>query len=151
MEYRTERYHQHNLISLTPQQVKLVQKSWKLFRGINSEVIGDLFYSKLFTDKPGLKKMFKNPMSFQYKKLTDMVSLIVGRLHTLDMVTDDIEDLARRHVEYGVREAHYKMVGDALLWTLEQGLGKDWNKDTSQAWINCYKVLSDMMIKASGY
>ena len=136
---------------MTQHQVLTVQKSWKLFRDIKPEIVGDVFYSKLFTDMPSLKKMFRNPMVSQYKKLTDMLSMIVGRLHNLGEVTEDIRQMAQRHVDYGVKEIHYKAVGDALMWTLEQGLGNDWNEEIREAWLNCYRILSDIMIEASGY
>ncbi len=32
-----------------------------------------------------------------------------------------LEEVGRRHVGYGVRDAHYATVGNALLWTLEHG------------------------------
>ena len=136
---------------MTQQEVRLVQQKWKLFRSIKPEIIGDVFYSKLFTQMPGLKKMFKSPMTDQYKKLTNMLSMIVGRLQNLDEVTEDIQQMAKRHVGYGVKAAHYKEVGDALLWTLEQGLGNDWNEEVKEAWNKCYKMLADTMISASEY
>ena len=136
---------------MTQEQVLLVQKTWKLFRDIKPEFIGDVFYSKLFTDMPSLKKMFKTPMTSQYKKLTDMLSMIVGRLHNLPEITEDIRQMAKRHVGYGVKKEHYKIVTDALMWTLEQGLGPDWNEEVKESWTTCYKILSDIMIEASEY
>lgn len=136
---------------MTIQQITLVQKSWKLFRGIKPEILGDLFYSKLFTDMPVTKRLFKTPMTGQYTKLIDMISIIVGRLHQIDEVTGDIREMAKRHVGYGVKSGHYKAVGDALLWTLEQGLGRDWNEEIKEAWTKCYKLLADTMIEASEY
>src|SRR4051812_39282936 len=62
---------------MTQQQVLLVQKTWKLFRDIKPEIVGDVFYSKLFTDVPALRRLFKNPMISQYKKLIDTLSMIV--------------------------------------------------------------------------
>ncbi|MEO6315514.1 MAG: globin domain-containing protein [Chitinophagaceae bacterium] len=136
---------------MTAQQTILVQRTWKLFRNINPQVIGDVFYSKLFTEVPAVERLFKSPMPLQYKKLIDMVSMIVGRLHDLDTVTEDIREMAKRHVGYGVKLHHYKAVGDALMWTLEQGLGPDWSDEVQTAWANCYQLLADIMIDASGY
>jgi len=136
---------------MTTQQIALVQKTWKLFRDINPQVVGDVFYGKLFNDMPALRKMFKHPMVGQYKKLTDMLSMMIGRLHAIEEVTEDIRRMAQRHVGYGVKRAHYKLVGDALLWTLEQGLGKDWNEEVKKAWQDCYDVIAGIMIDASGY
>jgi hemoglobin-like flavoprotein len=136
-------------MSMTQQQVVTVQKTWKLFRGVKPDFIADVFYSKLFADKPSLKKMFKHPIEAQYKKLVDMVNMLVGRLHHLDEITSDLRQLATRHVGYGVKEEHYQMVCDALLWTLEHGLGSDWNEDVKQAWTECYKTISGTMKEAA--
>jgi hemoglobin-like flavoprotein len=80
-----------------------------------------------------------------------MLSVIVSRLNNLDEVTADIEQMAKRHAGYGVKAAHYKIVGDCLLWTLEQGLGADWNEEVKEAWADCYTILACTMIEASGY
>ncbi len=134
---------------MTEEQVKLVKQSWRLFRSIDPALIGDLFYTKLFTDYPALKKMFPKQMKEQYVKLIDMISVIVSRLDNMETITNEIAAMARRHVEYGTRPAHYKMVGSALLWTLEKGLGNEWNEKMKEAWITCYQLLADTMISAS--
>jgi len=134
---------------MTGEQIILVKKTWKIFRSIDSALVGDAFYSKLFNDTPALRKMFPRDMNAQYRKLMDMLSTVVARLDNLNELTDDITAMAQRHVGYGVRPAHYKLVGKALLWTLEQGLGSDWTEQVKAAWITCYTVLSDTMINAS--
>jgi len=136
---------------MTGDQIALVKQSWRVFRDIDPAIIGDVFYSKLFVEAPYVKHMFKTPRAAQSKKLIDMLNTIVGRLDRVNEVTEDIKKLAIRHVDYGVRPSHYKAVGTALLWTLQQGLGKDWNKATEDAWQSCYQMLSDIMINAAGY
>jgi hemoglobin-like flavoprotein len=134
---------------MTDKQIILIKNSWKIFRGIAPGLIGEVFYSRLFIMMPSLKSMFNNPMDQQYKKLTDMLSFIVARLDKLEEVTGPAKELALRHVQYGVRPGHYKLVGDALIWTLEKGLGKDWNKELEEAWASCYSILSNTMIEAA--
>jgi hemoglobin-like flavoprotein len=134
---------------MNQEQIKLVKQSWKLFRNIEPAIVGDLFYSKLFTDNPQVKKMFPKDMSEQYNKLIDKITVIVIRLEHLELLTDEIAGMAQRHAGYGVKPAHYKLVGDALLWTLEKGLGKDWNSAVKEAWLTCYTLLSNTMIAAS--
>lgn len=136
---------------MTKDQILVVKQTWKIFREINPTVIGDVFYSKLFVEAPQVKHLFKTPRQEQSKKLIEMINLITARLERLDELTQEIKQLAVRHVGYGVKPSHYKSVGAALLWTLQQGLGKDWNKETQEAWEACYKVLSDTMIRAAGY
>ena len=134
---------------MTQEQVKLVKQSWRIFMGIGAAIVGDLFYSKLFAENPSLKKMFPANMEGQHKKLVDMLSAIILRLDNMEKLTDDIAAMAQRHVGYAVRPAHYKLVGSALLWTLEKGLGKDWNEAMKAAWKTCYNILADTMIKVS--
>ena len=134
---------------MTEKQITIIKKTWKLFRDINPLTVGDTFYSKLFTDNPGLRKMFPKFMNEQYTKLIDMLSTIVARLDHLDDLTDEITAMARRHVQYGVKPEHYRLVGDALLWTLQQGLGNDWNEEVKEAWTKCYTTLAETMIKSS--
>ena len=100
---------------------------------------------------PQLENLFHTPKEDQSKKLVNMLSIIIGRLDNLEALTEEIKHLAIRHVQYGVKEQHYKAVGTALLWTLQQGLGRDWNEDVRKAWSVCFQILSDTMINASGY
>jgi hemoglobin-like flavoprotein len=134
---------------MTDQEIILIKRTWKMFRSIDPVLVGDAFYSKLFNDTPALRKMFPRNMDEQYRKLMDMLSTVVARLDNLNELTDDIAAMAQRHVQYGVRPAHYKLVGKALLWTLEQGLGNDWTDEVKKAWSTCYAVLSDTMINAA--
>lgn len=134
---------------MTEAQVALVKSTWKLFRDIDPVIVGDVFYSKLFLEVPQTKHMFRTPSAVQSRKLIEMINIIVGRLDRIDELTEDIKQLAIRHVGYGVKATHYKFVGEALLWTLEQGLGKDWNAEVEDAWTACYTTLSEAMIEAA--
>lgn len=134
---------------MTKAQIQLVKKSWSIFRDIDPQLVGDVFYSRLFLKAPALKKMFPTSMREQYKKLTDMLSMIVSRLERMDELTGEIKDLAIRHTQYGVKPWHFELVGEALLWTLEKGSGKDWTHELKEAWTTCYTILADSMISAA--
>ena len=45
-----------------------------------------------------------------------------------------------------VKAEHYPVVGSALLWTLEQGLGEAWTAEVAAAWTAAYGTLSGYMI-----
>ncbi len=134
---------------MTKEEIILIKRTWKLFREINPVVVGDTFYSKLFLDNPSVRKMFPKEMNQQYQKLIDMLSTVVGRLDNLEDLSGEIAAMAQRHVAYGVKPAQYQKVGEALLWTLEQGLGKDFTPEVKEAWTKCYTTLADAMINAS--
>ena len=133
------------------EQISLVKRTWNIFREIDPVIVGDVFYSKLFFDMSHLKHLFYASKEEQSKKLVDMLTTIVGQLDNLNELTEEIKQLGIRHIQYGVKPHHYKSVGTALLWTLQQGLGRDWNNEVKEAWTACYQVLSETMIQAAGY
>lgn len=135
-------------MKLSSSEIILIKKSWSLFRIIDSAIIGDVFYGRLFLEEPSLRKMFPASMNGQYAKLFDMITYFVSRLERRDEIAADIRQLAIRHVNYGVKERHYAVVGHALIWTLMKGLGEDWNPEMKEAWTNCYDYFSQSMIQA---
>ncbi len=136
-------------MSLTQEHIRIVKKTWRIFRSVDPVIVADTFYSKLFNDTPSLRSMFPKDMQKQYLKLMDMLSTIIARLDNLQSLVSEIKAMAQRHVQYGVRPANYKLVGKALLWTLQKGLGKDWNEEVKDAWEKCYTTLANTMIDAS--
>ncbi len=112
-------------------------------------IVGDAFYSKLFSGQPAIRRMFPKDMNAQYKKLMDMLSTIVMRLDNFDKISADIEAMGLRHASYNVKPSQYALVGEALLWTLEKGLGNGWNEEVKEAWTTCYNALAEIMINAS--
>ncbi|WP_232541068.1 globin domain-containing protein [Spirosoma endbachense] len=131
---------------MTPQQFIVVKQSWRLLRAINPALLGEVFYGQLFMRYPALRPFFPGPMESQYQKLVDMLSLIIARLDR-ETVTEEIAQLAQRHKGYGVKSEHFDAVGQSLLWTLEQGLGRDWNDTVRTAWEACYTDLRNAMLE----
>ncbi|MGE5107240.1 MAG: globin family protein [Sphingobacteriales bacterium] len=134
---------------MTTKQIELIRASWTLVSAIDPETVGNLFYTRLFEIAPEVKPMFRNSLSEQSKKLLTTLGYVISSLNRLDSVADDIAKLAHRHVKYGVKPVHYIAVGEALLWTLEKGLGEHWNNELKEAWSQCYSILSAAMIGVS--
>ncbi len=133
---------------MTPDSVNLVQGSWKKVEAIAPQAAA-LFYQNLFSADPSLKALFKGDMEKQGQKLMEMIGLAVGKLEVLPEVVPVLQNLAKRHVRYGVTEAHYATVGAALLKTLDQGLGQDFTPDVREAWAGVYGAMADVMITAA--
>jgi hemoglobin-like flavoprotein len=133
---------------MTPQQIALVKKTWRIYSRIDPLLVGDVFYEKLFSEHPALRRLFKRSMEAQSNKLVNMLTTIVTRLDSKEMLYEDLRQLALRHVQYGTRPEHYRYVGDALMWTLEQGLGVDWTPEVQHAWKDCYQEISEQMLDA---
>ncbi|MBS0539663.1 MAG: hemin receptor [Proteobacteria bacterium] len=129
---------------MTPQQIELVQTSFKKVVPIAGTAAG-LFYDRLFEIAPEVRPMFPADLSQQKAKLMSMLGTAVTNLHKLETILPAVQELGKRHKGYGVSDAHYAPVGDALLWTLERGLGTDFTPDTKAAWTEAYAALSKVM------
>ncbi|MHB8270156.1 globin family protein [Bradyrhizobium sp.] len=134
---------------MTPQQVALVQESFAKVVPI-SETAAVLFYDRLFEIAPQVKAMFPVDMTEQRKKLMATLAVVVNGLGNLASILPAASALAKRHVSYGAKPAHYPVVGAALLWTLEKGLGDAWTPEVAEAWTAAYATLSGYMI-SEGY
>ena len=130
---------------MTPDHVKLVQESFAKVAPI-SETAAVLFYDRLFEIAPKVKAMFPTDMTEQRRKLMATLAVVVNGLGNLESVLPAASALAKRHVSYGARAEHYPVVGSALLWTLEKGLGDGWTPDVAEAWTAAYGTLSGFMI-----
>jgi hemoglobin-like flavoprotein len=130
---------------MTPDQIKLVQESFAKVAPI-SEQAAVLFYDRLFEIAPSVRAMFPNDMTEQRRKLMATLAIVVNGLSNLEMILPAASSLATRHVAYGAKAEHYPVVGEALLWTLEKGLGADWTPAVAEAWTAAYATLSGFMI-----
>jgi hemoglobin-like flavoprotein len=133
---------------MTPQQKMLVQSSFEMVAPISDQA-AELFYGKLFSLDPELQKLFKSDMKEQGAKLMRMIGMAVNGLDRLDELVPVVEDLGRRHVDYGVKDGDYDTVGAALIWTLEQGLGEKFTPEVREAWTVVYTILADTMKNAA--
>lgn len=133
---------------MTPEQIELVSSTWKQLVPI-SEKAAELFYGKLFEIDPELKPLFKGDMTEQGRKLMMMINTAVNNIADVEKIIPALQDLGKRHVDYGVTDEHYNTVAAALLWTLEQGLGEAWTEEVKEAWTKTYMALAGIMIEAS--
>src|ERR1700738_4521422 len=119
--------------AMTPEHVRLVQQSFANVAPISDQA-AVIFYDRLFEVAPSVKPMFPVDMTEQRKKLMATLAVVVNGLSTLEAVLPAASALAKRHVSYGAKPEHYPVVGGALLFTLEKGLGDGWTPQVAAAW-----------------
>ena len=130
---------------MTPAQVTLIQDSFAKVAPI-AEQAAALFYGRLFDIAPEVRPLFRGDMAEQGRKLMATLAVVVNGLANLDSILPAASALAKRHVAYGVVPGHYAPVGEALVWTLERGLGPGWSQELAAAWVAAYTTLSQFMI-----
>jgi hemoglobin-like flavoprotein len=125
-------------------QKALVQTSFAQVRPI-ADAAAALFYRRLFELDPTLRPLFKGDLKEQGRKLMEMLTLAVKGLDRPEALLPALTLLGRRHAGYGVKEHDYETVGEALLWTLEQGLGPSFTPEVREAWTALYGFVADTM------
>lgn len=133
---------------ITEKQIQTVQASFAKVAPI-APVAADMFYARLFELDPDLRKLFKGDMRSQGAMLMSMLSTAVRGLSDSNALIQVLMALGRRHTGYGVKDKDYSTVGQALVWTLEQGLGDDFTPEVREAWLAAYNMIADVMQQGS--
>lgn len=141
---------------LTSEDKERLRDSWRLIVPI-SETAADLFYRRLFELQPAYRGLFPDDMTAQKRKLMATLAFAVKAADWADEswaqdvpVDDDlflvVLALGRRHtLLYKVPDEAYATVGEALLWTLNMGLGQAFTPEVKAAWTRLYALLSSVM------
>lgn len=133
---------------MTPDQIALLRASFTKVRPISEEAAG-LFYNRLFEIAPEVRPLFKSDMAEQGRKLMATLAVVVNGLDDLPALLPAVERLGRSHAGLGVTAEHFVPVGEALIWTLQQGLGEDFTPEVRDAWTEAYGTLAAAMQDAA--
>lgn len=129
---------------MTPKQIRQVQRTFEMLVPIADTAV-KLFYDRMFALDPSLRAMFPTDMTRQRQKLIDTLATAVRGLETPDEFISMLQELGERHVEYGVKPEHYRTMNQALIWMLNQGLGKNFNDEMREAWMELYLKIANAM------
>ena len=130
---------------MTPDEVQLVQESFAAL-GDRTDDMAKAFYEHLFALDPSIRSMFSTDPAVQRKKFVDEMEEIVRSVPDLDRFVAETRDLGARHVAYGVRVAHYKTVGEALLAALQEVGGEAFTERHREAWSLAYNMMAETMM-----
>ena len=129
---------------MTPQQVTAVQTSFAAVKPI-ADTAAALFYERLFAVAPEYRRLFTGDMARQGRMLMNMLATAVSGLTHPEKIIAPLKELGHRHAVYGVAETEYQVVGGALLWTLERGLGVAFTNEVKDAWTAAYAMIAGVM------
>jgi len=129
---------------LTPAAVAELRRTWQLVAPMADEA-AELFYARLFELDPSLRTLFHADPAVQRRKLMDALTLVVTHADRPNELLPMLAALGERHIRYGVRDEHYATVGEALLWTLDEGLGALHAPEARDAWVATYAFVATAM------
>jgi nitric oxide dioxygenase len=128
-------------LTLTPQQRALVKHTFTHIAP-NHDIVARLFYDKLFEIAPDLRPMFTHSMDLQRAKVMQMLAALVAAMDDPSHFTRMARELGKRHVDYGVMRDQYALVGQALMWALEEASPDVMTPAALDAWHAAYRLMS---------
>jgi hemoglobin-like flavoprotein len=131
-------------MAISERQKLLVQESFTKVEPIADQAAA-IFYAQLFEYDPSLRPLFKADLKDQGKKLMAALKLAVKSLDDLAGLVPVLENMAVKHVGYGVKVDDYTPVGNALIHTLKTGLGDAFTPELRGAWVEVYRTMADVM------
>lgn len=134
------------MTGLSTDDIEKVRDSFDRIWPISTQTAG-LFYDRLFEIAPEVRPLFRHDIDEQKRKFIATLAVIVGSLDNTNKLVALTDHLARQHGDFGVRPAHYAIVGEALLWSLERGLGEAWTPGVAASWNKAYGIISTFMIE----
>ncbi|EKV03296.1 hemoglobin-like flavoprotein [Leptolyngbya sp. PCC 7375] len=131
--------------------VELLEQSFALVAPKADDLVST-FYDHLFTDYPDARPLFEHTdMAKQKQMLKGGLVMVVENLRKPDILSKALKGLGARHVKYGALPAHYPLVGNSLLKTLEQYAGDAWTSDVKDAWVGAYGAITELMLEGADY
>lgn len=137
----------HQLMMQTS-QIALIQRSFDLLAPA-ADATAAHFYRRLFALAPELRPLFLGDLRSQGRRLMEMIGAAVRLLDHPDALLPVLAQLGARHAGYGVRPGDYRRVGEALIATLDETLGDQFDAPTREAWAAMYALVSATMIAAT--
>ncbi|ESA34848.1 globin [Leptolyngbya sp. Heron Island J] len=132
-------------------KVELLEQSFALVAP-QADALVSTFYDNLFTDYPDARPLFEHTdMVKQKQMLKGGLVMVVENLRKPDVLSKALKGLGARHVKYGALPAHYPLVGNSLLKTLEQYAGDAWTADVKDAWVGAYDAITQLMLTGADY
>ncbi len=129
--------------------IEIIEETFSLIRPVGTQ-FANSFYQNLFLKYPEIQPLFaETNLEAQEKKLLVSLVLIIDNLRDLSYLKELLKNMGKRHVEYDVVSEYYPLVGEILLSTLQEYLGKYWTAVVKQAWTDAYNTIGDLMLEGA--
>ena len=125
---------------MTPEQIVLVEET---VAAVDMCDLTHDFYRRLFDLEPALAAMFTADL-VQEARFAAELSEILASINSLDSFAARVRALGARHHTYGVRAAHYQIMGGAA-GGAGLGRGTAWTPEVAEAWAVAYDLVVETM------
>jgi nitric oxide dioxygenase len=134
---------------MTPEQLDLVEWSVAAL-GPRLDVAVATFYARLFELDPTASALFSGDLDEQRAKFTGELTVIVGTIRQHRRFAAVAHELGDHHRALGVRAAHYRVAGTALMDAFAGTLGDEWTPELADSWRHAYRLTAEVMMAGDG-
>ncbi len=119
----------------------IIKKSFNAIKPRAAE-LADQFFSELLRLHPEAASGFKQTKDPQeWKGLVGSFSHAIEHIDRPDHTSQYLRKIGEKHFKGGARPEYFVWAGEALLATLQNFLGNQWNEELEHNWIDAYTYL----------
>ena len=133
-------------LELTAYQIFLIQAFYGRLTPEQKKAFLDTMYKKLFELKEALRMLFKH-LDAQKEKLSATIDALILNLNDLTPLVPEITRLGKFHAKFVTAE-DYALVGQAILFALEEISQVGFSPEMKGAWATMYGIASGLMQEA---
>ncbi|GAB3496501.1 hypothetical protein GCM10027341_15390 [Spirosoma knui] len=137
-------------LDMTDEQIHIVQRTWRLLRPIDPILLSSVFLARLQMEAPAWKLIAQGQPQAEAATLILEFSRIIARLDQPRSINSSLVALVTHYLPDALTPQQVLALGRTMLWTIEQGLGSDWNQSVEQAWRQCYIDLGELLTDVQG-
>ena len=133
---------------LNQEEIKTIRETVPLLKD-KGQTITSTFYKRLFEQHPELKHMFNQTnqkRGLQSSALAMAVLAAAENIDDLSPIVPAIMPVVYKHCALQVKAEHYPIVGENLIWAIQQVTGLKEDDPIIQTWIKAYGEIADAFI-----
>lgn len=108
------------------------------------------FYKHMFEEHPELLNIFNKTnqkLGRQQTALAQTVIAAAKHIDHLEAIIPNVNQIAHKHRALQIKEEHYPIVGENLIWAIQHVLGDAATPEIVDAWTKTYGVIADVFIQ----
>ncbi|WP_261721824.1 globin domain-containing protein [Staphylococcus equorum] len=133
---------------LTQEEIQTIKETVPLLKD-KGQTITSIFYKRLFEQHPELKNVFNQTnqkRGLQSSALAMAVLAAAENIKDLSPIVPAIMPVVYKHCALQVKPEHYPIVGENLIWAIEEVTGLEDEDPIIQTWIKAYGEIADAFI-----
>ncbi len=107
------------------------------------------FYKRMFSHNPEVIPLFNSAhqmSGMQQKALAEAICAYAANIDNLEILSTAVELIAQKHSSLQIKPEHYPIVGENLLFSIQEVLGEAACDEVIKAWSEAYAFLANILI-----